>query len=370
MKQTTIPMKNDAKLVVRTSGDVYIEGSDQPQLTGIVDDGDSFRMQDDGGAILLHARSDAKLRIPNTASLVIERVSGDASVRDMHGAVSIQKVSGDLQFQGMGSVSIDNVGGDCVFKDISGKVAIGRIGGDLDGFKTSEIECNGIGGDVELSAVSGMVRISAGGDVHLQLADEQVSETHVRAGGDIHLVVLETAQANLQLSSKNEKISVQACGQHANLETDQYMLPLGQGGAVVELSAGGDIKVREGKEAMGEFSFVFDDMEESWRDFGREIEDKIRHSMHGVSHELRHAGWQASHAMHRAADKMADFSYGGNYSGDGKVYGFGFGPQPAQASAQQKKAASDEERMMVLKMLQEKKITVEEAEKLLQALEG
>jgi hypothetical protein len=35
-----------------------------------------------------------------------------------------------------------------------------------------------------------------------------------------------------------------------------------------------------------------------------------------------------------------------------------------------KPQASEEERMMILKMLQEKKITAEEAEKLLSALEG
>jgi hypothetical protein len=36
----------------------------------------------------------------------------------------------------------------------------------------------------------------------------------------------------------------------------------------------------------------------------------------------------------------------------------------------EKKPASDEERILVLKMLQDKKISVEEAEKLLQALDN
>jgi len=372
MKQTTVPMKSDAKLVVRTNADVFIEGNDQPQLTAIVDDGDSFRMQDEGGAITVHARSDAKLQIPATVNLVIERASGDASIMGMRGPVSVQKVGGDLHFQGLNSISVDSVGGDCIFKEISGKVVISHIGGDLDGFKVSEIGVDSVGGDVELSAAQGPVRLAAGGDVHLQLAKAQADETHVRAGGDIHLVVLETAQANLQLQSKDEKISVQACGQHLDVQTKNYALPLGEGGSVVELSAGGAIKVWEGKEAMGEFSFVFDDMEDTWRDFGREIEEKIRHSMKGVSHSLRHAGWEASHAMRHAADQVADFSYGGRYGpgNEGKVYGFGFEPESGQAATQEKKAASDEERMLVLKMLQEKKITVEEAEKLLQALEG
>jgi hypothetical protein len=48
--------------------------------------------------------------------------------------------------------------------------------------------------------------------------------------------------------------------------------------------------------------------------------------------------------------------------------GFSFGGQPFAAPATS--AASEEERLLILKMLEEKKITVEEAEMLLNALEG
>jgi hypothetical protein len=48
-------------------------------------------------------------------------------------------------------------------------------------------------------------------------------------------------------------------------------------------------------------------------------------------------------------------------------WNFGFDPLN---TAEAKQPVSDEERMVILKMLQEKKITSEEAEKLLSALEG
>jgi hypothetical protein len=73
--------------------------------------------------------------------------------------------------------------------------------------------------------------------------------------------------------------------------------------------------------------------------------------------------------MRQAAEKMDGFSR--DFHGhDGRVYGFGFEPNQEAPAAKEKKVATDEERMLVLKMLQEKKISVEEAEKLLQALEG
>lgn len=72
--------------------------------------------------------------------------------------------------------------------------------------------------------------------------------------------------------------------------------------------------------------------------------------------------------MRHAADHFDNLVVGG--SPDGKVYGFGFDQEQTGAPTKEKKAVSDEERMLVLRMLQEKKISVEEAEKLLQALEG
>jgi hypothetical protein len=372
MKQTIIPMKNDARLVVRTSGDLFIEGGEEPQLTATVEDGESFRMKDEDGAVYLHANSDTKLKVPAGVNLVLERVSGDASILAISGKVEVQKVGGDLHFQKLNGISVDSIGGDCVFKEVSGTVEIRRVGGDLDGFKAQDVLARSVGGDAELSSVQGKVQVSAGGDAHIQIIDAAVSETNVRTGGAIELVVMENAAANLSLESDSEKISVHAGGQLLDVKERDYVLPLGLGGAAVRLSAGGEIKVREGKEAMGEFSFVFDDLEDTWRDFGREIEEKIRQSMKGVNHSLRHAGWEASNAMRHAADKVEGFTRTDDFGhrSEGKVYGFGFEPNASAPAAKEKKAASDEERMLVLKMLQDKKISVEEAEKLLQALEG
>jgi hypothetical protein len=369
MKQTIVPMKADARMVIRSTADLFIEGSALPQLTATVDDGDSFRMKDDDGRIYLHINSDTKLTIPETVSLVVERVGGDASILGMKGDVEVQKVGGDLHFQALNKISVDSVGGDCVFKDVASSVVIKRVGGDLDGFKTMDLSAFSVGGDAELSGIQGLVQVGTGGDVHLQLNAQQVKESHVHAGGDITLVVLENSQANLELTSGSYDISVHACGQEVDLEEDYYKLPLGEGGATVELKAGGNIEVREGKESMNEFSFVFDNLGDTWRDFGREIEDKVKRSMRGVNHSLRHASWEASNAVRGAADKIDQFTRDTPKDGEGKVYGFGFGTND-ETPVKEKKAASDEERMLVLKMLQDKKITVEEAEKLLQALEG
>lgn len=369
MKQTIVPMKIDATLVVRSSASLFIEGKPMPQLSATVEDGNSFRMKDDDGTIQINSNSDTKLVIPDTAKLIIERVGGEASIVNMKEKVEVQRIGGDLKFQGLKEIEIDTVGGNVIFKEVAETVEIKRVGGDLDGFKATDLSANSVGGDTELSGILGKIQLTSGGDVHVQINTPQICETKIRAGGDITMVVLENSSANLSLESDGEDISVHACGQELEFEKHSYSLPLGNGGESVELKAGGSIEVREGKEAMNEFSFVFDNIGESWRDFGREIEETVKRSMRGVNHSLRHASWEASNAMRGAADKFDEFARKNSYGPDGKVYGFGFQPENS-APVKEKKVASDEERMLILKMLQEKKISVEEAEKLLQALEG
>jgi hypothetical protein len=369
MKQTIIPMKADAKLVIRGSADLFIQGGSQPQLIATVNDGDSFRMRDETGAYYLNSNSNTKLVVPETASLVIERVGGDASISSMKGNVEVQKVGGDLILQSLAALNVDTVGGDIVFKELTGPVEIKRVGGDLEGFKIGDLAAYFVGGDVAVSGALGKVQIVSGGDTRLQFNIAQIPETQVRAGGDIQMTVLPNSTASLQIESDGEKIVVNACGQELEVEKESYTLPLGEGGAAVVLNAGSEVEIREGKETVNEFAAIFDDLGSSWRDFGKEIEDRVRRSMRGVNHSVRRASWEASDAVRGVADKFDQFARNVNPGNSDRVVGFDFSPEQA-APVNEKKAASDEERMLVLKMLQDKKITVEEAEKLLQALEG
>lgn len=366
MKQTTVPMKADARLIIRSGADVLVEGNELPQLTAIVDDSDSFRMRDEGGAIYVRADADASLRVPAGVSVTLEKVGGDAGLLNLQGQVIVQRVGGDLTVQKVSNFSADTVGGNCYFKEVSGSVDVNRVGGDVDGFKVGDFSAHDVGGDLEVSGVSGKIAARCGGDARLQINTSEIAESHIEAGGDISLYVLPTAKALLHLRSHGQEIKVEAGGQHLDSEAESYDLPLGDGGASVELNAGGSIVVKEGKEYMGDFTFVFEDLEDNWRDFGKEIEEKIRQSMKGINQGLRQAGWQTSEAMRKAADKMDDALR----QRDGKVIGFSFDNDSAEPVKKEKNVVSDQERILVLKMLQEKKISVEEAEKLLQALEN
>jgi hypothetical protein len=116
-------------------------------------------------------------------------------------------------------------------------------------------------------------------------------------------------------------------------------------------------------------------MENHWKNFGIEIEQKIKESLEQAVESMSKATQMAGFGGKLAQEKMEQALHrletrGINAGRKRKVIGFTigdnhpFGPvKPAVV------VPSDEERMLVLRMLQENKISVEEAEKLLNALE-
>lgn len=186
------------------------------------------------------------------------------------------------------------------------------------------------------------------------------------------MAVVPGAKAQLEMHSSGQEISVHACGQDADWEGAELSLLLGEGGARILLEAGGEIEVSDHGDTPRDFEEVFDDLEDNWKDFGIELEERIRESLGLASETLARASHNAAHASNRAREKMdrAMRKIEEKTSNlDQKKRFVGFAIDNPSSPAKPKIGASDEERMLVLRMLQEKKISVEEAEKLLNALD-
>jgi hypothetical protein len=82
---------------------------------------------------------------------------------------------------------------------------------------------------------------------------------------------------------------------------------------------------------------------------------------------VEQAARRAEEKMRRAEDKMRRVE---SRARNHPHVMFGWDPSARPASEPAGEPVSDEERLAILKMLQEKKITSEEADKLLAALEG
>jgi hypothetical protein len=252
------------------------------------------------------------------------------------------------------------------------------------------------------------------GDATLTFAPA-LGQSNVTANGDIVCRVPPEANATLRLNSMGASIAVNVPGMTQTVEQRNYELKLGNGEVPINLTAQGDIAVvaqpfdadaREGRqkfkvrdrEKEGDFDFDFDfdldfDMNtgafaSDWaafgqrfgKDFGERLAQRAREAAERAASKVQaKAERKAERAARRAEERarQAERHAEAHARRAEQRWGADFGPRrawrverPPAPPEPPREPVSDEERLAILRMLEEKKITVEQAEQLLAALSG
>ncbi len=282
------------------------------------------------------------LRFEAGGALAVESLSGDLRLGAaselhlgcIHGDLWVEKVTGGLHIEsGEGDARLSEIGGMAVLGTLSGDLRAAGLAGGL----AAQVR-----GDVMLSgsfAAAGGYTVSADGDVHLQLpADADVSLT-ARARGRIRSDVPLTPAAD---------------------GSPTFTATLGQGAGRVSLTAAGDVRVTQAGAATAGGS---------WERRGRGGGDPFA-DLSNLGERIRQ---QVSASLASAGINMET---GEANMGRGKS---GFrAPRPPIPPAPPTRATpsmhpsapppSADEQMAILKMVEEGKITPEEADVLLKAL--
>jgi hypothetical protein len=301
--------------------------------------------------------------VPKGASVFIANIGGDASIRGVMGGIELNEVGGDLSIRDVNSVTIETVRADFSLRGARGDLRIKKANSDV---SIREVDGNvaldSVADDLALRDVRGNVSANVAEDVVMYLNPQPGNTYSVTAGDDVLLVMPPKANAALTLTA--DAIHFDWKGVEGGEDAASRVVTLGDGSATIKLSAGGDIRVSnrsdagESAEDFGNFAGVGMD----WSGFGERIsrrveqataraQRKVEEAARRIERKTRHAG----HGRGRVGLEI------GRWNWDLPLKG-----TPMQPKSQ----ASEEERMAILKMLQEKKITAEEAEKLLAALEG
>lgn len=374
-----------------------VEGGDEAIMTVLAEQSETLMISEKEGRIDIRAADDLRLLLPADLPLMVESVSGDTFITGMNGRVLIGKVSGDLVLQHLAGASIDSVGGDLSIRDITEGVEGVRVGGDLIVDGVGSVSSSAVYGDAWLKGVAGSVNLSVSGDVEVTVLTPEIPGIVISAGGDSLLILPDESRALLQLISGGE-IEIDVAGQQGEW-CEGVNLPLGDGGNIVKVNAGGDISVissNANKEGLkGKSDQPFEDLE----NLGTSLEKQIREyiiamtgGLHWATQGAVNAGEKARQKVEKSIRRMEKeassfeteayqkkryahegnqqgrVDYDGDHVGSETVVGFTY-PGALDNETRTGSLVSDEERVIVLKMLQEKKISVEEAEKLLTALE-
>jgi hypothetical protein len=374
-------VEGDLRLVGWDNGDVLVKIADEESLTS---------QQDGDNNLILSCIDDLSLNVPKDAAVTIIKVNGDLSIRGLTGKLDLDFINGDVSIRDAGQVSIGTIESDFSLRTAKGDVHVKSVGGDaslrdVDG----SIKLDSVSDDLAIRGIGGNLKVDVDDDVVVHLEPKPDQEYSVVAGDDIMLVLPEDANATLNISG--DRISMNFPDVELDDSTSQ-VVTLGDGAAKINLNASSRVLVStlegaaKSADEFGAFTGVmFDlgdwgrDFGERWsewgqdfgermgdwgQDFGERISRKAHESAERAARKAeaaarrmeRHAERQARHAR-KAARKGAKFSW--------TIDSSKFPPAPKPIEP-----VSDEERMTILRMLAEKKITSEQAEELLNSLEG
>lgn len=400
----SIPVSSNPKIQIESvGGDLSVVGWDGNDLL-IKGDEDDIRVEQTGEAVSVSSGGDLALRVPRGASLEFTMVGGDASIRGILGGCEIKEIASDLSLRDVGAVTIDtihsdlslvnakgdvylkNIHNDASIRDIAGNLVIDMVSDDLSvrGVKgnlyvknlNGDASIHDVDGDVVLDSVAddlalrgarGNIKVNVGEDVVVYLEPKADAEYSIHAGDDILLVLPKNANATLTMSG--DEIIMDWQGMENDDETDR-VVTLGDGSAKISLNAGGEVRVSnrsdagESADEWGNFAGLNFD----WSGFGERISRQVeqattraaKRAEEAARRAERHAARHARHVGHPKSGLVV-----GRWNWDFK--GAPKPPMPPEPSAE---PVSDEERMAILNMLAEKKITAQQAEELLNALDG
>ncbi len=361
----TISAGRTPKIVIdNIGGDLSLVGWEGEDIL-LKGDEDEMRFKQDGDQVLISCDDDISIRVPKAASVLISRIGGDASIRGVMGSIELKEISGDLSMRDVDSVAIGTVHADFSLRGAKGHLSIKSAHSDVsirdvDG----NVSLESVADDLALRDVRGNVSANVAEDVVLYLNPQAGNVYSVTAQKDILLVMPPKASATLTLNADEINIEWKDV---VNDDATSRVITLGDGSSNVTLNAGGDIRVTNQSNAgdtaedFGNFAGIGVD----WSGFGERIS-------HQVDQATRRATKQVDEAARRMAENRKRFEERagrkartalnvGRWSWDLSSKGV---PMPPRSPV------SEDERLLILKMLQQKKITAEEADNLLSALEG
>ena len=365
--------------IIASPGDLRVTGWDRDEISAKTD-GDVLDLVLTGEEATVSCDSDLIVSIPRRLPLEIEDGSGDADIRELPAGVTLRQIEGDLALRMVGATVIGSVMGDMAVRE-SGPLTMDDLHSDLSvhGGKGSllvksidgDVSLHDVQGDVSLESVTGDLYVrGVSGNLNARVEEDAVlylqpaegRAVSVIAEGDILLHMSARVSAALTLSAGDaDDIRVEMPGVPKRDGTNPRAVILGSGGAAINLTAEGDVMVtsRESDWASAaEFDFGG-----SWPlpdDFSERISRQVQEATRRAGDASRRASERAEEAARRVEEHMRrQRRFAFNWSGGRNV--------PVTPRGE---AVTDEERMTILRMLQDGKITSEEAEKLLAALEG
>jgi hypothetical protein len=402
------------------SGELSLKGQNANEVLVKTTAEEGLKFDQDGDTLMLDCPGDCTVYVPHQAVIRVEHITGGARVKSLDGKLSFGSIDGELSLRDVGGVEIENVGSDLSARRIRGSLTVENVGRaaivrDVDG----QFHAQQVGAHLNLRDVSGGVVASVGGNAEVFLSPVPWQTYAIQAGGNLSCRLEEDANARVAIRSGAQKIRLSLPDLTQTITEPEFTAELGESGPVIRLEAGGSVDLRSrasGWESFGVYGTTFTAPTEDIDRLAEQIEaeatsqidaltnqidayieqmefgleknlsdaqrTRILNKMQRVQEKTQRASERARQKLERKLDvarRKLDRESGRSWSPVVPPVP-PVPPSPARrfvwpVSAEEQEAAasepaSEEERLMILRMLEQKQITAAEAEQLLAALDG
>lgn len=414
--------------IIKCAKNLLVQGKDSAQVTIRVDgEAEDLTLEQEGETLTLSASEDCEIACPAGSTLTVQTCHGNAKIDGVAGTIALEAVHGNLTLKDVGPTEFTRVDGNLYVRDVGG-VLRGKVVGGNARVRDVEGECmlekvNGnlhvrdVDGDLQGEAVGGNARVNdvrgqfsvkkvggnltfdevqggvmaerVGGNARVNPPFAPGTAYRISAGGNLNIRIPENASLSLALRAGG---GVRSRIDGLTLEKSDGKMTgvLGDGEASLEAKAGGSISLRGGGTAdgpAGEFEFDMDFVEDL-EGIGPMIEarlgetmaklevrleqglgqidgEKLRLKIERAAEKSARAAERAAEQVRRAAEKEAQKArIRADRARRSWKRASGQKPRPRP------EPVSQEEQLRVLRMVEQGKITPEQAADLLEAMKG
>jgi hypothetical protein len=412
MSQQTYSTSLAPEVIVKTiQGNLQVKGWDRPEVS-VQAQPDDLNIEEQEDVLHLSCQGDCTVRLPHGATVQVGSVRGEARFKYLDDDLHIDQVAGNLTLRNLAAVQVKSVGGSLNARNIAGDLSAEHVSGDASA-RNIQGRCRlpEVAGNLDLRSVEDSLAAECRGNARLRLDTLDGENYSVEASGNLSAEIPPDASVEIKLHSAGESIRVRLAGQTQNLTVASHELTLGGGGAAMQLSAGGSLSLESGPAG----SFGRDEEAEMDEDFGNfvdlsaQISRQVEAQMQAVTHQINeqlasltasmnqigfseeerqrileqarrsseraavHAQEQARRAQEKLERKLEAVRRRSEMKNrhaerrSRRSISVEIGDRPTEPASE---PVSDEERLTILRMLEQKKISLAEAESLLDALEG
>ena len=404
-------------ITLDVSGNLSLKGQDSNEVVAKSDNPEDITLEARDDEVSIRSTGDCIVRVPRLATVQVQVARGDATIKALEGELAIDQIDGSLALRYVGKTTISHINGDLSAKYVSGNLVMDEVSGDVvvRDVQGDFIINGSLHGSLNLSDVDGNARANADGNIMLHLEPTPLHQYEFSSHGNLFCRLPDDASVEISVP-KATQVRVNLPGIHASAPVQTpYALTLGDGDAKISLSADGsvaldthapdwemeDFDIEIGPEVEGMADAISQQISQQVDSQVRMMEDQLNAQLSGLSMRLsaakltqeqarrieerareasERAASRAQEKMRRAQEKMEQKMASmqrkmevrshehqwrhARHSWTGNI------PTPPTPPTPLGEPVSEDERLVILRMLQEKKITVEEAEQLFTALEG